>query len=225
MDRIREVSPRYAALLEKNAELRARQEEIFAEIKPLSEQERRLPAMVVQAPKLKPKPVVRHSGAVELVGSLLSPQPEEEISPPAPRPLWPGEDRLRELGKESEAIGQAILLIAPELKAQRLAYSKSVAAQRDAEYKSVAADVVSAASALARAIQCHHEFITEQRLNGVAYSAAFRPLNLERFSNVDEPGSPLLQTVLDAVELGHVGSDKIPAWRMPADISLFAGGN
>ena len=97
-----------------------------------------------------------------------------------------------------------------------------VAAQRGGEYGAIANAVVDAARVLA--IIQHHSFINEQRLDGVAYQA-FRPMNLERFGNLNEPSQPLLRTILDAVELGHVGADKTPAWRMPADIMLYQGGN
>lgn len=196
----------------------------MAEIRPLAEQGRRAQvSWVSQAPKPKPRPVERHAGATALLGDLLPEQPIEEISPPPPRPNWPGEDRLRELGQESEAISEAIKLLLPELTKARIEYSKLVATQRGTEYKAVAEAVVDAARALGDAVLAHHEWITAQRLDGVAYTM-YRPLNLERFGNIDEVGSPLLRTILDGVEQGHVGSDKIPAWRMPADIALFAGG-
>jgi hypothetical protein len=159
-----------------------------------------------------------------LVGELLSPQPEHETNPPPLPPNWPGELRYKEIGNELEAIFEALRLLTPELTKARLEYSRLVVAQRKDEYKAIAESVVDAARQLGDAVLRHHQWITTQRLDGVAYTL-YRPLLLERFGNIDEAGSPLLRTILDGVEQGHVGSDKTPAWRMPADIALFAGGN
>ncbi|MCK1279470.1 hypothetical protein [Bradyrhizobium sp. 61] len=225
IERIRAVHPRYADLLEAQERLLARQAIAQAEALPLGQEERRaLLGWVVQQPKSKPRPIVRHAGAVDLVGDLLSPQPETEVNPPPSPPTWAGEKRSRELGAELEAIAEALKLLAPEITKARKEYSKLVVAQRGQEYKAVAEAVVSAACALGDAILAHHHFITAQRLDGVAYSM-YRPLNLERFGNVDESGSPLMRTIVDAVEQKHVGAGKIPDWKMPADITLFAGGN
>jgi hypothetical protein len=154
----------------------------------------------------------------------LPPQPEEELIPPAPRPSWPGEERLRELGEEAESTSEAIKLLLPELTKARGEYSNLVATQRGTEYSAIAEAVVDATRALGDAIIQHHDFITEQRLDGVAYRN-FRPLNLERFGNLDEPGQPLLRTIMDAVENKLVGAGKLPNWKMPADITHFQGGN
>lgn len=225
IDTIREIDPHYAALLDRQAELTARHAEVLAEIQPLAEKGRRAQvSWVAQSPKPKPIPVVRHAGATALLGDLLPEQRPDEISPPPLAPSWPGEDRLRELGAESESISEALKLLTPELTKARRSYSKKVFASRKSDYAAVAESVVDAAVSLATAIQVHHEFITEMRLAGVAYRE-FRPLNLERFGNIDEPSSPLMRTVLDAVEMTHVGARKIPVLKMPADIALFAGGN
>lgn len=224
IDRIREISPRYADLLETNSALHARYEAVIDEARPLNEEERRSrPSWTAQLPKpTQPKP--RHTGAVALVGKLLSPQPVEELTPPPPRPSWPGEQRLRELSAEAESISEAIRLLCSELKKSRREYSTLVATQRKAAYQAHAEAVTDAARALGDAILAHHQFIDAQRRDGVAYQA-FGPLNLERFGNLNEPGSPLMQTILDAAQRKHVGAGKIPSWVMPADISLFHGGN
>jgi hypothetical protein len=224
IERIRDVHPRYADLLERNSALIARQAEIVAEIKPLSEQERRQPALITQAPKPKPQPVKRHDGALALVGKLLSPQREEELSPPPARPNWSGEERLRELGIESEAITEALRLLVPEIKKARLEYSKLVATKRGPEHTALVEKIVDAAKVLGSSMIEYHQFIDDQRQDSVAYRQ-FRPLNLERFGNLNEPSQPLMQLILDAVERGHVGAGKIPAdWKMPADIMLANGG-
>lgn len=223
IERIREVSPRYADLLEKNAELTARHEAVLAEIRPLSEQERRHNiSWISQAPKPQPKPKHRHAGAVALVGDLLSPQPKDELTPQPLPPAFPGEQRLRELGAESEAVSEAIRLLGPELKKARREFSTTVATQRKAEYQAHAEAVTDAARKLGDAIQKHHAFIDEQRRGGIAYQA-YRPLNLERFGNLNEPGSPLMQTILDAIELGHYAGP-IPTWQS-VDILSLQGGN
>ena len=170
LQRIAAVSPRYAALLEKSAELRAREEELIAEIKPLAEQQRRSQiGWVSQTPKPKPRPaVVRHEGAVALLGDLLPEPTLEEVATPAPRPSWPGEQRLADLGAESEAITEAIKLLLPALSAARRDYSKLVAAQRGAEYSAVVERIVDAAKTFGDALLDHHRFIDGQRLDGVA---------------------------------------------------------
>lgn len=112
IDRIREISPRYADLLDTNQNLHARYDAVIAESRPLAEEERRSQASwTAQLPKPKPQPKHRHSGAVALVGSLLSPQPAEELAPLPPPPSWPGEQRLRELSAEAENVSEAIKLI------------------------------------------------------------------------------------------------------------------
>jgi hypothetical protein len=225
IDRIRDVTPHYADLLQKNRDLHDRYEALIEEIKPLAEQSRRSQVgWVSQMPKPKPQPIVRHARAVALVGDLLPAQPPEEISPPAPRPSWPGEQRLRELGEETEAITEAIKLLAPEIRRAREEYSRKVAGQRGAEYQAIVEKIVDAAKVLNDELLAHHRFINEQRENGVAWRY-FRPLNLDRFGNLDEPFSPLLALITDAVEKGHVGAGKITSLKMPADIAYLQGGS
>jgi hypothetical protein len=148
----------------------------------------------------------------------------EELSPPPPRASWPGEQRLAELGAESEAIQEAIKLLQPEMAKARREYSKMVATQRGGEFSEIVARVLDASRGLGDAILAHHEFITEQRLDGVGYQQ-FRPLNLDRFGNLNEPDQPLLAVILDAIEKKHVDGGRIPDWKMPADITHFQGGN
>lgn len=225
LERIRAVDPHYAMLLERSQKLHLRQEELHHEIQPLAQEERRTQvSWVTQAPKPKPQPIVRHAGAVALVGDLLSPQPETELSPPPPRPSWPGEQRARELGAESEAISEAIKLLAPEIVSARKEYSKTVAAQRAAEYQVIVERVVEAAKALGDELLHHHEFINSQRLDGVSWRY-FRPLNLDQFGNLDEPFTPLLGVITDAVEKGHVDTGKVPDWKMPVDLAYLQGGS
>lgn len=224
LDRIRAVDAHYAMLLEKNQDLHARQEEVHAETQRLGQEERRSQvSWVVQAPKPKRQPVVRHSGALALVGDLISPQPEEEINPPAPRPSWPGEQHARELGQESEAISEAIKLLAPEISRARKTYSQQVAAQRNAEYTEIAERIVEAAKVLGDALIEQHTFINSQRLDGVSWRY-FRPLNLNDFGNVDEDFSPLRKLILDAGEKKHIAAGQIPDWKMPVDVAYLQGG-
>jgi hypothetical protein len=224
IDRIRAIHPRYADFLEKNSELHARYEDVLAESRPRAEEERRHDiSWVQQTPQPKPKPKVRHAGAVAILGDLLPEQPHEELNPPPLRRSWPGEDRLRALGAESEAIGEALRLLAPELRKARREYSTLVATQRKAEYQALAEDVVDAGRKLGDAIIQHHAFIDEQRRDSVAYQS-FKPLNLSVFGNLNGPGSILMQMIVDAVERSHVGAGKVPEWKMPADISQFQGG-
>ncbi len=225
LDKIRAIHPRYSDLIEKHSELIARQETVLAEIKPLSEEQRRHQiSWVAQAPKPKPKPVVRHAGAVALVGDLLPEQPIEETSPAPPRPSWPGEQRLRELGAESEAIVEALKLIAPELAKARKEYSKLVAAQRGEEYREIVEKIVDAAKALGDQLLAHHGYIDQRRLDGVAWQY-FRPINVSDFGDIAEDFSPLRKLILAAIEQRHVGEGKLPDWKMPVDIAYLQNGD
>ena len=225
LDRIRDVDGHYADLLTKNQELHARQEEVHAETQRLGQEERRSQvSWVVQAPKPKPQPIVRHRGALALVGELLSPQPEDEITPPAPRPSWPGEQRARELGAESEAIAEAIKLLAPEIVRARKEYSKKVAAQRGAEYQAIVGRIVDAAKVLGDELLRHHDFINSMRLDGVSWRY-LNPLSLNDFGDIDEDYSPLRKLILDAAEKKHIAAGQIPDWRMPVDIAYLQGGS
>ncbi|MET4804602.1 hypothetical protein [Bradyrhizobium sp. LB11.1] len=224
IERIRAVHPGYAALLEKNAQLYARHEEVIAEIKPLAEESRRSQvSWVAQSPKPKPKPVVRHSGAVELLGNLLPEQTTEELDPPPPRPAWPGEHILRALGEESEAITEAIKLLAPEIIRAKREYSRKVAEQRGPEYRAIVSTLVDSAKSLADAVLAHHEFIDQQRRDSVSW-AHFRPVNLNAFGDLNDDGSPLRRLILDAIEQAHVDASKAPDWRMTDLLRLQNGG-
>jgi len=227
IERIAAVHPKYSALVEKSNELHARYEELIAEIKPLAEQQRRHQiSWVAQLPKPpKPKPVVLHSGAVALLGDLLPEPTLETVSPPPPpRASWPGEQRLQALGEEAEAISEAIKLLAPEIAKARKEYSKAVAAQRGAEFTAAVERIVDAVNVLGDAILSHHEFINQQREDGISYSN-FRPLNLDVFGDLADDFSPLKKLILDAVEKKHVGAGKLPSWKMPVDIAYLQNGD
>jgi hypothetical protein len=246
LERIASVSPRYASLLTKHAELTARFEEIVEEANgprgrvdgvvdgktgavrynavPLAEQARRSQvAWVSQLPKPKPKPIVRHAGAVALLDDLLPEQVPEELSPPPPPASWPGEQRLAELGAEAESITEALKLIAPEITKERKQYSRLVAAQRSAEYQQLVLNIVDIVRELGRAIIQHHKFLDQMRHDGVAYSV-FKPINLSAYGNLNEPHTPLLAVLIDAAEKGHISLADLPQFKMPVDISYLQGG-
>jgi hypothetical protein len=221
LDVIAETHPRYRDILVAHRDLLARQDALLAESAPLNEIERKQPAFVTQAPKPKPKPaVVRHAGAVALIGDLLPEQSVEEISPPAPRPNWEGEGRHREIGRELEAISEALKLLSPELTKARNEYSRLVATQRGAEYSELAERAVDAARELGAALLAMHNFVNDARLNGVERKY-FRPLNLEAFGDLAGDYTPLRALILRAVELGHVGAGKLPDWKMPAPLDYL----
>jgi predicted DNA-binding WGR domain protein len=137
-----------------------------------------------------------------------------------PRRSGAGEEQLRELGQENDAIIEAIRLLAPEVEKARKEYSQKVAAQRGAEYQEIVEKIVDAAKALGDSMIEHHQFIDGQRQDGVSWRH-FTPLNLEVFCDLDEDFSPLRRLILDAVEKKHVRSDKIPSWRMPCNLSYL----
>ena len=223
IERIREVSPRYADLLVKNSELYAQREVAFKELRPLAEADRATrPDEMFPQRKAPPKPIKRHSGAVSLVGHLLTPQPEQEVNPP-PLYVSPTENRRRELSEQIESLTEAILLLAPELRRAKRDYSAKVAGQLRSEYVAHVEAVVDTAKGLGDAIFAHHEFINARRLDGVAYQE-FRPIRLDSFGNLDDPYAPLMRVILEAVERGHVGAGKIPTWKMSAGIWSLQGG-
>jgi hypothetical protein len=219
LSRIRDIYPRYADLLVRQSELLARQEAAYAEARPLAERGKRaMESWQAQLPKPKAKPIVRHVGAVALVGDLISEQPAEELNPPAPRPSWDGEDQLRELSAEAEAIQEALKLLAPELTNARRQHSLLVAKERGAEYQVIIGRVVDIVRGLGDAIQEHHAFLNEIRLDAVAWKH-FRQVDLTAFGSLDEDGSILMRLVRDAVERGHVSGDKIPKWNPALSLS------
>ncbi|OKO78561.1 hypothetical protein [Bradyrhizobium sp. AS23.2] len=245
IDKIRDVHPKYANLLEKQAQLLARQDELQRELNDgspqifhltrtesgerititpgkvsLAERARRATlGWIAQLPRPKPQPKLRHAAAVELVGELLSPQPPEEIDPPPPPPNWPDEPRYRAVGQELEAIAEALNLLAPEIAKARAEYSKLVAAQHGEEYRSLVESVVGAARKLGDALLQHHEFSNQLRLDGVERKH-LRPINLESFGDL-EAGTPLHSVILHAVELGHVDAKQLPTWKLPASLAVL----
>jgi hypothetical protein len=248
IERIRDVSPKYAALITRQAELTSRYDAIIEEANgpkdrvdgtldgktgevrysavPLAEQFRRsLISWVSQLPKPRPKPVVRNAAAVELVGSdLLSPESDEEINTPEQKPLWSGQDRLAALGAEADVIAAALQLIAPEIRNARKQYSQMVAEQSKEEYQALVTNILDMARGLGQAIQTHHEWTNKKRLDGVAY-ALFKPINLEAFGNLNEAHTPILAMLIDAAAKGHISPADLPQFKMPIDISHLQGGN
>jgi len=105
--------------------------------------------------------------------------------------LLSGEQHARELSAESEAIAEAIKLLAPGISRARKEYSRKVAEQRGEEYQAIVERIVDAAKALGDAFLVHHEFINSQGLDGVSWRY-FRPLNLDQFGNLDEPTAAAL---------------------------------
>lgn len=249
LDRIGETSPLYRNLLIKHRELLDRAEEIKREIGgnatwwhtvadsagnvTARRYEESLGAEFVrnktweddtprrrqQKPEID-EPDERQEAAKALLGNLMPEQPPEEINPPPRHKRWPGQDRYNALAKESDAIQVALGYISRPLEEARREYSKKLVEQRKDEYAERAEAVVDAARALGDAIQSHYQYLDELRLAGVEWRR-LRPLNLERYGDLAEPHTPLLQTILDAIELGHVGAGKIPDWRLPANIQLF----
>jgi hypothetical protein len=245
IEHIRDVSPKYAALVTRQEELIARYDEIQAEVNPrgwvrgtfnektgavtygdvpLGEQARTQPAWTAQLPRPVVKPVVRDAAAVALLGDLLPEQLPEEIAPQPLPPSWPGQDRYRALGAELESIQAALKLIAPEISKERKQYSRLVAAQCADEYKAMVTNIVDIAKGLGEAMLAHAEFLNQLRLDGVAY-APLLPLNLSAFGSLSEQHTPLLAVIIDAIEKKHVDGGKLPSWKMPAPIEYFNGGN
>ena len=219
LERIRDIYPRYADLIVKQAELLARQEVVHALAVPLAERGKHaMASWQAQLPKPKVKPVVRHAGAVALLDDLLPEQTHEELNPPQPRPSWDGEVELSELSAEAESIQEALKLLAGELTKARREYSKMVAAERGEEYQSRVARVVDTVLALGNAIEEHHAFLNEIRLDAVAWKH-FRQVDMTAFGELDEAGSILMRLVTDAVERGHVSGGKIPKWNPALSLS------
>lgn len=176
--------------------------------------------LAIESPKPKPAPKIRHAGATELLGELLPPQPPEEVNPPEPPQSWQGEQRYREIARETESITEALRILGPEIEKERRAYSERVLAQRADGYKEIASGIVDAAQALGNALMEHYSFIDELRLSGVEWRR-MRRLDLGAFGDLSESHTPLKKLILSAVEQGHVDGSKIPAWRLPASIQIL----
>jgi hypothetical protein len=219
LERIRDTYPRYADLIVKQSSLLARQEIVQALAVPLAERGKRaMASWQAQLPKPKVKPVVRHAGAVALLDDLLPEQTHEELNPPPPRPSWDGEVELIELSAEAEAIQVALKYLAPELTKARREHSQRVAKERGAEYQAIVERVVDSVLALGSAIEGHHAFLDQQRLDAVAWRY-LRPVDLTAFGELDEAGSILMRLVTDAVERGHVSGERIPKWNPALSLS------
>ncbi|WP_144030695.1 hypothetical protein [Bradyrhizobium japonicum] len=250
IERIRAVHPKYAALLEKQRELLDRQDALYLDLNDsapqtlvrtvdaageervtlragkvsLAETARRsVLGWVAQLPKPKPQPVVRHEGAVALVGELLSPQPEHEINPPPLPPNWPEESRYGEIGRELESLAEALKLLAPELTRARREYSKLVVAERAPDYQKLVETVVDASRQLGDAVLAAHEFVDRARLDGIE-RRYLKPLLMTEFGDLAEQYSPLRSIIERAIELGHVGAGKRPDWKLPASHELIYSG-
>jgi hypothetical protein len=241
LERIAAVHPKYSALLARQAQLTARYDEIIAEVNgpkgrvdgtvngttgavryndvPLAEQARRSQvAWVSQAPKPVAKPVVRNEAAVALIGSdLLSPQPEAETNPEPPRPSWNGERRLSELSSELDTIVEALRLIAIEIPKARLEYSLKVAAERGAAHQGLIERIVDISRGLGDALQDYNSFLDDVRNDSAAWRY-LKPLDITAFGELNQPHSPLLNLIAQAVERGHVGGG-LPQWNPALSLS------
>lgn len=216
---LRTAHPEYAAIADKMNELHARADELVRLIRPLREEAARHQiSWIEQTPKPKAKPVERHPGAVALLGDLLPPPTPEELDPPPLPPTWHGEAELRALGSESEKVQEAIKLLRPVWARARAEGSKKVCEQRLPEYRAIVARVVNAVTALGDVLLEHHEFVDEIRTQGAGWSF-LRPLNLQGFGELDEPGSLLKSIVRDAIEAGHVPASAEPNWTMPTELA------
>jgi hypothetical protein len=156
-----------------------------------------------------------------LLGDLLPPLTPEEISPPPLRPAWPGEDELRQLAAESESVRAAIDLLNPLWARARAEGSKTLCEQRLPAYRDLIARLVTAALAFGEVVLDHHRFVDDIRRQGASWSF-LRPVNLERFGDLNEGHSSLNKLIGDAIEAGHVPADVAPDWSMPASLQHLA---
>ncbi len=245
LDRIREVSPRYADLLEACEKYTARFDEIKREVggnastwltqldsannivsqgweESLGARAVRNRSWVDETPRQnqpKPRPVVRHAGAVELLGDLLPPQPDSEVNPPPLPQAWPERDRYQSLAAEQESINEALKLLSIEIEHERKSYSKQVAEQRLAAYSERVERAVDAARSLGDAIVEIYAYLNQARFDGVELRH-FKPVNLEQFGDL-RGGSPLYEMIANAVQNGHVGGGKLPSWKVPGPLALL----
>jgi hypothetical protein len=221
LQRIEEISPRYSALISKQAELLMRQDAVLAEARPLNEIcKRAMESWQAQLPKPKPpKPVVRNAAAVALIGDgLLSPQPEEEINPPPPPPTFAGQFELRDLTEEAENIQEALKLLATELTKARKEHSQKVAKERGEAYKLIVSSIIDIAVGLGTALEAHTAFLNEVRLDAAGWGY-LRPIDTTAFGELHEDGSILRSLILNAVERGHVSGGAIPKWSPALSLS------
>lgn len=221
LETIREVSPRYAALLQRDSELSAELAELIPRGRELTEARHRsgTPTWTNEAPRQKPAPVVRHAGAEALLGELLPPQPEHETNPPPLPEPWKSQPELREVSAKVEALVEAQKLIGPEIEKARREYSRQAAEQHAKTYAKIAGEVVAAARKLGDAVLAHHEFINQLRLDGVGRKD-LRPVNLQGFGDL-EGGTVLFDVIRHAIELGHIDAKQLPTWKLPASLQIL----
>jgi hypothetical protein len=223
IERVAAISQRYGAMISKQAELLERYDAVQAEARPIAERCKiAMASWQAQLPKPPPpKPIVRSAAAVALIGSdLLSPQPEAEINPPPPPPTFAGQFELRALTEEAENIQEALRLLAGELTSSRKQHSQKVAEERGEAYKAIVSNIVDISLALGAAIEEHHGFLNEVRLDSAAWRY-LRPVDLTAFGELSEAGSILVRLVTDAVEKKHVGAGKIPKWNPALSLSML----
>ncbi|WP_426433910.1 hypothetical protein [Bradyrhizobium genosp. P] len=241
-DPIDKLSPHYSSLLQRNAALRARSDELRAEIggnmtthvttfnhdrvvkysvtESLGAEAARNSnwATENQPPPKKPEPTdaerLRAEAVRKLVGDLV-PEPKEEIAPIVPS--WKHEARYNQIASEQAAITESLNLLAPEIERARQEHSKQVVALRAKEYENIALDIVDAALTLNSALAAQYDFVNDLRLSGVEWRRHLRTLNITAFGDLAETSSPLKMLVNDAVEKGLCDGSKIPSNRLPAN--------
>ncbi|PDT67812.1 hypothetical protein, partial [Bradyrhizobium sp. C9] len=119
------------------------------------------------------------------------------------------------------AVQIALDYIGKEIEKARREYSKQVAARRLSEYSSLVETAVDAARELGDAILAMHGFADEMRLIGAEHRDFKIMYSLQNFGDLAEPFSPLKALITEAVEKGHVGGGKLPAWKLPAPLELL----
>ena len=241
-DSLREASPHYAALLERQAQILARQEELKKQIggnriayvtttdaggnvvdykveESLGAEAGRHRSWSSEAPRPTPKPQLRHAGGAALLKDLLPPQSEEELSPAPLPPEWPHQDLYREICREQEDITAALQMLTPEIEAARKEHSQRLGSARTKEYSALVESAVDRAIEFCDAILALFEFTNEARYAGIERKD-FRALNLQSF-DISAGHHPLRLLIADAVEKKHVPIGKLRSCELPAPIELL----
>jgi hypothetical protein len=175
---LRDVAPKWAAISDKLTQLCEREEQIFAEMKPLQaalNESRQLLSFDTSGPSRKKEPVqIKASqAAADILGDLT---PTPKTIPAFVAPVPAEVTKLREFSVELDAVREAIELLRSPQKGERhspwaqahVEGSKKYCELIEPEYSQVASGYLDALVALGRATVAYNDFV-KQHLVGVAF--------------------------------------------------------
>ena len=209
---LRSVAPRWAALSDKWAEFARREEEIYAELKPLNEQVSKLGGYssfeTIVHPPRPPEPKEHRSAIVQLLGPL-TPKIEKRAEDP-PKAFATQAAQAKALSAELDAIREARGLIAEEIRRLNFEGSRELCLQLLPEYRPIAKRLCSALIELGEAWCQHEAWMTDLKRQGTRV-ATLRPMLISSPDDLGDPIERLRRLLIWAAEGGHFDPADIPA--------------